>query len=214
LALSNETVLQMALANLGQTEVVTSITSPVSKAEKLGAIFFDRTRDRILAKHNWSWATRRALLTDVTTTEAKDGWSYAYTFPSDMVRFIAIDLGYRAGPPPAGFDPVNPTLPGARWAIEMNAAGTGRVLLTDVQAAVGVYTAKVTNVDLWDPDAIDALAWALAAKLVMPLAVKADYAQLAERMARDTLANAIADDANEAYPDPEKTSEIITSRIW
>jgi hypothetical protein len=211
LALSNETVLQMALANLGQTEVVTSITSPVSKAEKLGAIFFDRTRDRILAKHNWSWATRRALLTDVTTTEAKD-WLVATPTRSraDMVRFIAIDLGYRAGEDsacrfrPRQSDSARRPL-GHRdercWQPDASFSPTSRQ-----PASSASIPRRSANVDQVGPGRDRRLIWhwALAAKLVMPLAVKADYAQLAEAAWReDTLANAIADDANEAHPDPE-----------
>jgi hypothetical protein len=213
-ALTPENVLQMAVGHLGQTEIVSSITSPTTKAEKLGALWFDRTRNRINAKHNWSWATRRATLTDVTSTESREGWTFAYTLPADFLRFVAIDLGYRSGPPPAGLDPANPTLPGARWAIEMNTAGTGKILLCDIEGAVGVYVAKVTTLDLWDEDAIEALTLALTEKLAMPLTSKADWAQLAKAAAKDVLDKAIADDADEANPDPQTTSEIITSRIY
>lgn len=216
MALTPESVTQMAIANLGETTAVSDITTtPTTKAEKVGQLFYATVRDRLNAKHNWSWATRRATLTDVTATEAKSGWSYAFTLPSDLLRFIAIDLGYRSGPDPVGFDPVNPTLPGASWAIEANAAGTGRVLLTDIGPPnIGVYVARITDLTKWDPDAIEALTWAMSASMAMPLSVKPDYATLATQMAERTLFRAIADDANETRPDHESTSEIISSRVW
>jgi hypothetical protein len=96
----------------------------------------------------------------------------------------------------------------------MNTAGTGKVLLCDIEDAVGVYVAKVTTLDLWDEDAIEALTLALTEKLAMPLTSKADWAQLAKAAAKGVLDNAIADDADEANPDPETTSEIITSRFY
>ena len=216
MATTPEQVVQMALAHLGQTETVSSITSPSTKGEILGALFYPRVRDRLLTKHNWSWATRRAALTDVTSTEGRSGWSYAFTLPTDLLRVIGIDLGYRSGPEPAGFNPLDPTLPSAPWAMEMNSAGTGKVLLTDVAAATVVYTASITSLDLWRPDAIEALTFMLAARLAMPLTVKADLMQLAETAARKYLDEAIASDANEARPDPVQTatSQIIAARAW
>lgn len=210
-----ESIAQMALAHIGQTETVSDITtSPSTKAEVLGQIFFTAVRDRVNAKHNWTWATKRAVLTDVTATQAKDGWSYAYSLPSDLLRVVAIDLGYRSGEDPPGFDPVNPTLPGASWAIEQNAAGTARVLLCDIESASLVYVARVTDLNSWDPDALEALTWALAFEYAMPMSVKSDFAQLAKSMRDECLNRAIADDANELRPDHAHTSEIITSRAW
>jgi hypothetical protein len=214
-ALTPESVVQMAVANLGETTTVSDITtSPSTKAEKFGQLFYTVERDRINAKHNWSWATRRAALTDVTSTQAKFGWSYAYTLPADILRVIGIDLGYRSGPDAPGLDPVNPTLPGASWAIEMNAAGTARILLCDIEAASLAYVARVTDLTLWDPDAVEALVWGMSFRLAMPLSVKADYATLAKQMSEEKLNRAIADDANEAHPDHLQTSEIVTSRAW
>lgn len=216
MALTDVNVVQMAVAHLGQTETVTNISSPTTKAEKLGLLFYAYVRDRLLAKHDWSFATRRAALTDVTATEAKDGWSYAYTLPSDLLRVIAIDLGFRRGSEPAGLDPVHPNLPGAKYVIEANAAGTGRVLLTDIGGATVkvVYSARITNLDLWDLDVVEVLAWAVAARLAMPMTTKPEVAEFAERMSRQLFAEAVADDANEQRVDPQETSEIITARAW
>lgn len=212
MALTPENIVQMAVANLGETTTVNSISTPVTKAEKFGALYYSLVRDRILAKHNWSWATRRATLTDVTATEARSGWTYAYTLPSDLLRFIDIDLGYRSGPDAPGLDPQNPTLPGASWALEMNMAGTGRVLLSDIKGAIGVYTAQVTNLALWQPEPLDALIWNLSASLSMPLSAKPEFAQLSQAMAERVLLRAIANDSNESKPDHISTSEIITAR--
>lgn len=210
-----ETLVQKAIAQLGQAEIVSDITtSPSTKAEKLSQLFYADERQRIIAKHNWSWATKRRVLTDVTATEAKDGWAYAYTLPSSVLRVIAIDLGFRRGEDPPGFDPANPTLPGASWTIEEDSAGTGRVLLCDIEGAVIVCVEDVTSLTQWDRDAYDALLWAMAFKLAMPLTSKSDLATLAKSMAEETLNRAIADDANESRPDHQKTSEIITSRAW
>jgi hypothetical protein len=211
-AFTNEIILQMAAANLGETTTVASLATPTTKTEKLGVLFLEPTRDRFLAKHNWSFATKRLPLTDITATEPREGWTHAYDLPADLLRVVEIDLGYRAGPPPTGFDPVHPTLPGARWAIET--AGGKRILLCDIEGASLVYVARITDYALWDPDAVEAFIWMLSAKLAMPLSTSPEIAKLAETMARQTLAEAIADDANEARPDPVRDSEIIAARSW
>jgi hypothetical protein len=207
-------VVQMAVANLGQTEIVTSLAPPVTKAERLAALFYEPTLLALLSKHDWRWARRRATLNAVPNL-LRAGWAFVYELPVDCARPVAIDLGFRGGPSPLAYDPRYPTLPGARWSIEMNDAGNGRVLCCDVPNAVLVYTAKVLDPTLWDPMFLEAFSWALAARIAMPLTGKMDLASGAVQMSLTFIDSAIAADANEALPDPASgTSEIISVRRW
>lgn len=201
----------MAVANLGETTPVNSITSPATKAEKLGQLFFDTTRDRVLAKNGWSFARRYAALVDVTTTEARDDWSFAYELPSDSLRVLAIDVGRFPVDFPA-FEPGVSDNLAPSWEISLSADGTKRLLFCDVGEASVAYTARVTDLSLWDLDAIETLSWFLAAKMAMPLTSKPDLAQMAEKMARQTALESVADDANEAKPDRQPDSEYIRAR--
>jgi hypothetical protein len=107
-ALTPESVVQMAVANLGETTAVVERHDLAAvegrKARRSCSTTYERKR--ILAKHNWSWATKRKTLTDATATEAEGAAGPTRTrFPSSVLRVIAIDLGFRNSEDPAGFDP-------------------------------------------------------------------------------------------------------------
>lgn len=198
-------IIQMALAEVGETTTVASLTSPVTKAEKLAVLFYERTRDLVLRRVAPRFATRRAALVLLEDHE-RDGWAYCYQLPTDLLRVLAVDLGYRGGHLAPAADP--------RWAIEADNLGTGRILCCDVEDAQLVYIARMEDPAAWDPSFTEAIVWALAAKLAMPLSVKPELAQKAVAMARQALEEASADTANESNPDPLPDSEFITGRSW
>lgn len=220
-------IVQMALAEVGETTTIASLVNPTTKGEKLGVLFYERTRDRMLRKLSPQWAVRRAALVQLTDHE-RAGWSYVYALPTDLLKVVDLDLGYRAGSQGMGtlyasslsgvpYDPSAPAtpLPAAAWAIEANNTATGKVLCCDLAPGCSlVYIAQLVDPTLWSPDFTEAVLWGVAAKLAMPLAVKPDLAARAEQMARQTLAEAIADDANEQRPDRQPDSEIISARSW
>jgi hypothetical protein len=196
-------VVQMALGALGETTSIASLTSPVTKAEKLGVLFYSRTRDRLMARHNWSWATRRAELLLLTDHE-RTGWGYCYALPDDCLRVIDLDTGYRA---------VGKAVP-TPWAIEMNDAGSGRILCCDLAPASLAYVARVTDPSLWSNSFTDALIFELASRLAMPMSIKSELASSLFQAATLSFSAALADDLNEQQPDSQPDSEIITARSW
>lgn len=213
LATSDIDVVQMALAEVGQTDPVTSLTAPTTKAEILAARFLPRVRNRLLRKLAPSWATRRARLVLLSDHE-RPGWTFVYQLPTDSLRPIGIDMGYRASPVAGHLDDTQQYGANPRWAVEANNTATGKVFCCDVPDATLVYTALIADPSLWDQGFLDAVVWGLAAKLAMPLSVKAELAQLATAMAKQSLLDAGADDSNEANPDPQPDSEFITGRSW
>lgn len=202
-------VVQMALANIGETTTVASLTSPTTKAERLAVLFYGRTRDRILRKVAPSWATRRAPLVQLTD-HSRPGWPYCYLLPPDQLRVLRVGPLYRGG------DGITAEVGSSRWALEADNIGTGRIICSD--AAPGeawvAYTAHITDPSLWTPDFADAVTWALSARLVTPLVVKSDTARDVIAMARQALSEAVGDDANERKGDPPPDPDFITVRSW
>jgi hypothetical protein len=196
-------IVQMALGALGETTTIASLASPVTKSEKLGVLFFARTRDRLMARHNWSWATRRAELLRLTD-HVRYGWGYCYALPSDFLRSIDLDTGYRA----TGKSVPTP------WAIEMNDTATGRILCCDLSPASLAYVARVTDPSLWSNAFADALIFELASRLAMPMAIKPELATTLFQAATLSFNQALASDLNEQVPDRQPDSEIITTRSW
>jgi hypothetical protein len=103
-----------------------------------------------------------------------------------------------------------------------NRAGTGqylvandtdkRCVLTDVQYAIGVYTADVQNPDLWDSLFHQAMVAALAARLALPISGKVQTANQFKQDANDAILIARAADGNEAEPSTDHTPDWIMAR--
>jgi hypothetical protein len=208
-------VVRMALAQVGETGSIHSLAAPSTKAEAVGALFYPRVRDRLFSSYAWTWATRRQAL--APSTETRSGWAYAYALPVDCLLPIDIDLGYRGSPGRTSYPLWSATFgaASARFSIEANGEGDGRLLLCDVAAPASLaYVARIEDPSLWELSFLDAVAWALAARLVMPLAIKPDLAQVAANGARQAFLEAVAVDANSVRLDREPESEVITARSW
>ena len=220
LSTTERDVVQMALGCIGETTTVSNLSSPVTKGEKLAVLFYPTVRDQLLGAHDWNWATRRLPL--APAPEQRLGWGFCYYLPSDIVKVVGLDLGYRGGRqasplvPSVPSDPsvASPVAPGARWSVEANDAFDGRILCCDISPATLVYVGQATDPAAWAPAFLKAMVWALAAELVMPMAVKPELAGYAFKRAEATLASAVAAGANEANPDPLPDSEFVTVRGW
>ena len=53
----------------------------------LATQYYESTLEELLAEHPWRFATTRVQLSQAT---ALDGWDYAFTLPSDLVRIVEL----------------------------------------------------------------------------------------------------------------------------
>jgi hypothetical protein len=112
-------------------------------------LHYDITRDTLLASHDWSFARRRVSLADLGSPPQL--WAFRYQMPSDCIRDRRI----------------TPGMAGTAVRYEVAGAvddqgGDIQVLLTNISPAELVYTARVTNTELYPPLFVEALAWSLA----------------------------------------------------
>lgn len=140
-------IVNMSLAMLGVSPIV-SMLDPSASAQ-LANRFYAPTRDEVLESRNWTFAIKRATLTG-TANSAFSEWAFTYTLPSDYLRLIQIDK-----------DEVETIQ--SKYALE------GNKLLSDRVGIEICYVAKVTQVDLYSPLFVEALATKLAIKLAGPL---------------------------------------------
>jgi hypothetical protein len=134
-------------------------------------------------------------------------WRYEYAYPSDClkVRFVIPHPSL----PAAGVAPlmtnigvsfmpsVNTSLPFVP-AIDTDADGNQiRVILTNVPRAEAVYTARIANVDLWDPSLQNAVVGALAAWACAPVAGSMERQKLAIAIAASLIKATRDSDGNE-----------------
>jgi hypothetical protein len=117
---------------------------------------YEMARDATLRDHDWQFARKRVVL--ALLSEAFDGWTYGYAYPADCIAARSI-LNE------ASTDPAD----AIAYEVGVNAAKSAKVVLTEQEDAILVYTALVTNTSIYDASFVDALAWRLASELAVPL---------------------------------------------
>lgn len=217
-------ICNQALSLVGaRAEIVT--LGDASKEAKVCNLWYDNARQTLLRCAHWGFARKQAALVavpDAATTTSIDPWQYIYTYPTDCLK-----LRYTFTPGPAASNAtIPPTEALQGWG---QASRANRFLLTtyltnamspvmhkgilsNVASAIGVYTADITNVDLFDPLFEDALVNALAAIMVIPMTGNAGMKSTFEQLATMAINQARAVDGNEAMPSTEHIPDWIATR--
>jgi hypothetical protein len=138
------TVCNAALSRLGEARIVDlNADAKVSRACLLN---FPLARDEVLRAHWWNFATERAALTELSTTPYF-GYDHQYQLPVDCLRVIEVNGVSSVGHP---LD---------QWEIE------GQKLLSDEETVQIRYIKRITDLNLFDSLALEALIVLLASKL-------------------------------------------------
>lgn len=189
----------LALGFVGQRQFITSLTEEQTEAQ-LCAIFYPLARDAVLSSRAWRFTTRRSVL--ALSTETRTNWEYVYVAPARLLLAHEIASSMR------------PTPPGAQipFDIELNDAGTGRLILTDEPDAELIYSAQVDQVGLYPAPFVLAVAWQLAVFLAASLPVKPALAQWCQAQAEKHQRIAAAHDLNTVVPSPQPLAEVTRTR--
>lgn len=162
-------LVNIALAKLGHTVQVVSLSGDQTPEAKAGRMFIDVDRDRALASLSgpgagWKWAQKRAVLVTLAG-QSHERWTYFYTPPADWVPGTGWFYMGHPNPNPDAYP---------EWEAILTAAGSGRCIACNLPV-VGttdpafVYTSRVTNVALYPQPFVEFFTWMLAADFVMPL---------------------------------------------
>ncbi|WP_035066656.1 hypothetical protein [Nitratidesulfovibrio termitidis] len=165
-------IVNRALGLIGQ-EHVTSMDDPTPVASKARR-FWPEVRDSVLRAHPWKSALRRARL-ERLAEDPPFGFGAQYQLPGDFLRLVE-------------------TEPDTPRQIE------GRRLLADVEAVSILYVRRETDVNLYDPQLREALAYKLASELAYGDTASATLAQALDQQYRQRLAEAAGTDAREGEP--------------
>ncbi|KKM96104.1 hypothetical protein LCGC14_1181490 [marine sediment metagenome] len=150
-------------------------------------------RDSILTSYPWSFAKKRAQLTELldeggTTVTPLFDFSRAYELPPDCLRVLDTDLGATA------------------WKKE------GRYIVTDSTSAAILYIARIVDVNMWPPDFQEAFAAQLAADISYSLTKKLDLQQQMFDLANLRMSEAKANDGQEGTQDQITNTSLIDVR--
>lgn len=161
--------------------------------------YYDIARQQTLEGFNWSFARRRRSL--ALLTEAPPSfWQFKYGYPSDCVKMREIENTARRSNDPIPFD------------VMLDDAGVAKTILTNQQDAVGIYTADITNPNLFSAGMILSMSWLLGSLLSVPMAGRAEDSKRCFDWWQFTLGKGEAADANEQQDEKEPDGDFVESR--
>lgn len=194
-------VCNLALAAVGQRQFIDRLDEATTEAQ-VCARLWRASYLEVLQAFMWRFATKRASL--ALTQETRTGWGYCYRLPGDAV--LEAPARIWSGLNEEGEGEAIP------FDIELNDAGSGHLVLTNMESAVLRYVVDVKTVALWPPSFVKAVAARLAVYLAGALPVKPELMPTLERAAEVALARAKASSANANVRDTQAESRLIRER--
>lgn len=172
-----------ALANIG-AESISALTekSPEARACKL---LYAPARDSLLRLQTWGFATKHVAL-GVISSATVYGYEYAYSYPIDCLFARGF---YRAI---ATADPIS-------FKVVVQPDLSSKEIWTNKENAILIYTAKVTDVNVFDSLFKEALGHYLAAKLAPTLIKDLKLRPVLAREQLNYVAQALVGDAREGF---------------
>tara|TARA_R110001599_G_scaffold171353_1_gene362436 strand:+ start:447327 stop:447929 length:603 start_codon:yes stop_codon:yes gene_type:complete len=199
MASSEVAISNMALARIGVTTFISSL-SERSQEANVCSLFYEPCRDFVLSDdYDWNFASKRTQLSNLGSPPTN--WQYRYALPSDCLKARNIVI---AGMPTPRSD--------QRIPFEVSVENEAKVLYTDQPLAELLYTRRVTDPNLFSPSFIMAFAWYLGSEIAFPLSVSQSIATKAFQMYAQVIARAGASSMNESQKRVEPESEFISGR--
>lgn len=187
-------ICNLALSGVGQGTI--AALTEASEAARACSLHYETARDAALRDHPWNFATARLALASLGDPPADD-WTMMYAWPSDCLNARHILPAVKGDDPPPHEVALN--------------AGV-RVIFTDKTPAVLVYTAVVTDPNLFDPLFIAALAWRLGIHLADVLTGDESRVKKCATMYENAIQTARAADANEGVPETPRNPSWLDAR--
>lgn len=182
-------VFNMALGHIGTSSTVADELE--RSPERIACSrYWDTCRDALFSYKDmpWGFATSRVTLADIG--DPPTGWGYRYRYPNDCINAIGIVGSTGRNEPPE----LRP-----KFVVQWEA--DGRVILTDTEEAVLIYTKRVEEVERWPSSFVEAMAYRLASMIAMPMkndnGLRGDMLSLADQFAQIAMAASL----NESEPD-------------
>lgn len=217
---SEVTICNRALQAINTRSQISALTEASSEARNCNLIYSD-TRDEVLSMAHWGFAKKTDFLTLLKSAPGTPSgvssasqwstifppppWLYEYSAPQDSVQMRQVIQqpinAYTGVPFTSNGQASYPYFVGPGALFEMaNDTISGEekvVVLTNQYQAIGVYTKRVTNTNIFSAQFVEALVQALAAKLALALSGDKKLAGLKFQQANAMIIQARASDANE-----------------
>lgn len=237
MAVSEVSICNRALAAIGSRSTISSLTESSKEARNCNLIYTE-TRDEVMQMAFWNFAKKTAYLALVksapgtptsqvsTATQWSSDfpappWLYEYAYPQDALQMRQIvqqiQNTYVGTPFTSGGNNVYPYIvgPGAQFEVTSDQDINGQaqnVILTNQFEAIGIYTCRITNTNLFGAQFTEALVQALSAKLAMPITGQIQLMNAKFIQANAIIREARASDGNEGLTVIDNMPDYITVR--
>jgi len=208
MAASSVDICNMALAAIGETQFIQSLTEGSTEADVCN-LFYDKCRREVLESADWLFATKQTAIAEPSGV-SRTGWDHVYTLPADCARPIALL---------ADGERVGTFVSGERHAfdIQLDDDEDGRLLCTDLDIdnddfEVLEYVAYVTYVPMMPELFVDALLWLLGSWLALSIQKDPKKAGALRGQYDTALSKAAAVQFQGTQDDPEPDSPGMASR--
>lgn len=198
------TICNLALSRIGDSASISSIDPPDGspQAEACSRLY-PVALDSCLDFHNWSFATRRATLSEVAEGQVPlGGWRKAFMLPADCKRMIDLE-GEEKFPRPH------------KERFEVVGTDFGRVVLTNVEEATIRYVCAEPKPGQFSGLFVDALSWLLASYLAGET-IRGDsafaYAQKCQQSFQMAVSLAMRQDARQVHQPKKHLAPWIAMR--
>lgn len=192
------TVCNMALGHIGASPI-SKLNDPRNANAEACNTYFNTARDATLEGADWNFARVRKALAKLSDERPME-WQFGFAYPSDCVKFRRIAHINRRTNNPYPFEVALRNDKSSQW------------ILTDVDQPVGIYTARVENLNMFSPLAIEALSWKLASLIVVPITRKLDAVGPYMQQFQLKLSQAETSSYNEQQVDKPNESELVEAR--
>ncbi len=156
---SVEQIVNEALDRIGYPERIGNIYEGTKQA-RIALDIYSQTRDALLREVDWDFSELIAVAV-VAATPPPALWLNAYVYPTDCIRIRNLFNGtYLA-------DKNNPTP--TNWTVA-DSPVDGKVIYANLDGAVLIYSAQVSNMTLWEPLFTESLIAGLGRRLAPALA--------------------------------------------
>jgi hypothetical protein len=168
-------VVNSALQQIASQTQITALNDG-SSAAKAATIIYAPTVQLMLRELDPAFARFTAALSVAVNPSQVVPWTYEYAYPADCVRVRQIRP---PASPTAGFlaDPNDPVPIQGNVAFDLISSVNTKVILTNQQNALLVYTTLTVTEAQWDAAFTDALVRRLANPLAMALSGRPDFAK-------------------------------------
>lgn len=191
-------ICNIALSHVGNKAISSLIPPFSSKEARQCSILYEPARDSALEDFDWGFARKEQTL--ALTTASYTNWNYVYAFPSDcIIPLKIIDPSINWGCSGTyQYDCQCDYTQGEaiKYEVRVSDNKDQNLILTNLADAVLLYTARVSNTELFSSLFVDVLAYRLASDLAQPLRSDMNLATVMFNIYSAKLPKALASNAN------------------